>query len=192
MVPASHAVVPDAALWTLLGAVVLPLWLAAGLVDYAIHARQRIERSAGAYESALHLLQAVEVGLPLLVVLFLEITATTWLVLLVAVVVHAWSSWRDVSYASSVRVVGPAEQKAHAVLDMLPWFALALLTLLHREALAPLAGPGRADWGLRLRDEPFDSGVVILVLLVSILCGLAPALLELRRARREAVSAAPR
>ena len=29
----------EAQLWTLLGAVVLPLWLLAGLCDYAAHAR---------------------------------------------------------------------------------------------------------------------------------------------------------
>lgn len=179
---ATAAVVPHATLWTLLGAVVFPVWLAAGLLDYAIHARQRIEHSAGPYESALHLLQAIEVGAPVLVVLFLQITAATWLVLLALVLAHAWTSWRDTCYAASVRVVGPAEQKAHAVLDMVPWVGLALLAVMHREALAPATGT--ADWGLRLRDVPFPPGVVAAVLASSIAAGVLPALWELRRGRR--------
>ena len=176
--------VPDAALWTLLGAVVFPAWLAAGLLDYVIHARQRIERTAGPYESALHLLQALEVGLPVVVLLFFEITATTYAVLVACVLAHAWTSWRDTCFASAVRPIGPAEQKAHAVLDMVPWFGLALTALMHREALAPLLGRGVADWSLRLRDEPFAPGVVLAVLASSIASGVVPALFELRRGRR--------
>lgn len=184
MDPAIAAAVPDSAVWTLLGAVVFPIWLAAGLADYAIHARQRIEHTAGPYESALHLLQALEVGLPVLVVLFLDITASTYLVLVAAVVLHAWTSWRDTCFATSVRLVGPAEQKAHAVLDAVPWLALGLLALLHREALGALLHAGRADWGLRLRDPAFPPGVVAAVLVSSIGAGVVPALFELRRGRR--------
>lgn len=183
MDPVTTAAVPVAALWTLLGAVVFPVWLAAGLLDYAIHARQRIEHTAGPYESALHLLQALEVGLPVIVVLFLEITATTYAVLVVAVLAHTWTSWRDTCYAASVRAIGPAEQKAHAVLDTVPWLGLALLAVMHRETLAPLFGPGAADWSLRQRDAPFPPAVVITVLASSIASGVVPALLELRRGR---------
>jgi hypothetical protein len=163
---------------------VLPVWLAAGLLDYAIHARQRIEHTAGPYESALHLLQALQVGVPVLVLVFLDITASTFAVLAAAVLAHAWTSWRDTCYAASVRPIGPAEQKAHAVLDMVPWFGLALVALMHREALSPLLGPGAADWGLRLRPDPFPPAVVIAVLLASFASGVVPALLELRRGRR--------
>lgn len=175
----AHAV-PDTALWWLLGAVVFPVWLAAGVLDYAIHARQRIEHTAGPYESALHLLQALEVGLPVLVVLFLQVTASTYAVLVLAVLAHAWTSWRDTCYAASLRPIGPAEQKAHAVLDMVPWFGLALLALIHREALSP----GSTDWSLRLRDDPFPAGVVFAVLAASIASGVVPALWELARGRR--------
>ena len=174
----------DTALWTLLAAVVMPVWWAGGLLDYAIHRRQRIEHTAGPYESALHLLQALQVGVPVLVVLFLQITATTFAVLLAAVVVHALTSWRDACYATSVRLVGPAEQKAHAVLDMVPWFALALVALLHRDALAPLLQASAADWSLRLRDRPFEPAVIAYVLAGSIGAGVVPGLFELARGRR--------
>lgn len=182
---AALAAVPDALLWRLLGGIVFPLWLAAGLLDYAIHARQRIEHSAGPYESALHLLQALEVGVPVLVLLFLDVTASTFAVLVAAVLAHAWTSWRDTCYAASVRPIGPAEQKAHAVLDLVPWFGLALVALMHRDALSPLLGPGVADWGLRPRSDPFPVPMVFAVLATSIAAGVLPALLELGRGRRE-------
>lgn len=184
MAPNPAAAVPDALLWTLLGAVVFPAWLLAGVLDYAIHRRQRIETTAGPYESALHLLQAMQVGVPVLVVLFLDITATTWGVILAAVALHALTSWRDTCYASSVRPVGPAEQKAHAVLDTVPWGVVVLLALMHRDALAGLVGPGAADWGVRLRPRPFPPAVVVAVLVASLAGGLAPALWELARGRR--------
>lgn len=191
MPPVDAAAVPDTALWMLLGGVVFPVWLAAGLLDYAIHYRQRIEHSAGPYESALHLLQALEVGAPVLIVLFLEVTAPVFLALLALVLLHAWTSWRDTCFAASVRMVGPAEQKVHAVLDMAPWFALALLALIHREALAPLLGPGAADWGLRLREAPFPPRVVVAVIAASLACGLLPAIAELRRGRRALAARQP-
>lgn len=192
MDPALATAVPDAVLWALLGAVVFPVWLAAGLLDYAIHARQRIEHTAGPYESALHLLQALQVGLPVALLLFLEITATTYLVIAAAVLVHAWTSWRDTCFAASVRPIGPAEQKAHAVLDTVPWLGLALLAVMHREALSPLLGPGPADWSLRLRDAPFPPAIIVAVLAASVAAGVLPALLELRRGRRALATATQR
>lgn len=189
--PPDAAAVPDTALWMLLGGVVFPVWLAAGLLDYAIHYRQRIEHSTGPYESALHLLQALEVGAPMLIVLFLEVTAPVFLAVLALVLLHAWTSWRDTCFAASVRVVGPAEQKAHAVLDTAPWFALALLALIHRDALAPLLDPGTADWGLRLREAPFPPRVIAAVIAASLACGLLPAIAELRRGRRARAARQP-
>ena len=67
----------DMLLWGLLGYVVFPLWLLSGTADYLCHARTDIAHTSGTYESALHLLQTAEIGLPVLVFLFLSTNALT-------------------------------------------------------------------------------------------------------------------
>jgi len=54
---------------------ILPLWLAAGFADYLCHRAAHIELTSGVKESILHLLQFVEMGIPLLAAMFLEINA---------------------------------------------------------------------------------------------------------------------
>jgi hypothetical protein len=44
---------------------ILPLWLAAGFADYLCHRAAHIEQTSGVKESILHLLQFVEMGIPL-------------------------------------------------------------------------------------------------------------------------------
>jgi hypothetical protein len=62
--------------------IVVPVWLLAGLADYFCHKVTRIERTSGVAESLLHLLQFVQVGVPLLAALFLEINAAVLLIML--------------------------------------------------------------------------------------------------------------
>src|ERR1700751_3251637 len=45
---------------------VMPLWLGAGLADWYLHRRTRIEETAGPRESALHSLMFAETGVPVL------------------------------------------------------------------------------------------------------------------------------
>ena len=45
---------------------VMPLWLGAGLADWYIHRRTRIEDTAGARESMIHALMFAETGIPVL------------------------------------------------------------------------------------------------------------------------------
>ena len=54
---------------------VLPLWLAAGFADYLCHRAAHIERTSGAKESLLHLLQFGEMAVAVLAAMFLEINA---------------------------------------------------------------------------------------------------------------------
>ena len=53
---------------------ILPLWLAAGFADYLCHRASGIEHT-GPKESVLHLLQFMEMAVPVLAALFLEINA---------------------------------------------------------------------------------------------------------------------
>src|SRR4051794_9608750 len=82
-------------LWWLLGAFVLPLWLLSGFTDYICHARTDIAHTSGAHESLLHLLQTVEIGLPLLAFLFFSVDALLLVLMLAGVMAHTASSWSD-------------------------------------------------------------------------------------------------
>jgi len=68
-------------LWWLLGGVVFPTWLLCGFADYACHARTDITHTSGVHESALHLLQTAEIGVPMLAFLFLEVNASVLLLM---------------------------------------------------------------------------------------------------------------
>ncbi|GAB6195467.1 hypothetical protein [Lysobacter xanthus] len=175
---------PARDLWLLLGAAVYPLWLLAGVLDIALHRRDRIETRVGSQESAMHVAMCLQMGVPVLLVLFLDVTAPVFLACAAFVAIHSWTSWRDTRFADPRRHVGPAEQKVHVALDGIPWIGLALVALLHAPALRGLVADGAADWAIRPRRPMFAPGVVVLVLATSFLFGLLPSLLEWRRARR--------
>jgi hypothetical protein len=173
----------DTLLWGLLGYVLLPLWLLAGLVDYLTHQRTQIAATTGPRESILHLLQALQVGLPMLVVLFLQLNLLALAILVAATLAHTVTAYIDVRYASSRRTILPLEQVAHSFLFTLPLFAMSLLVVMHWPVSTPQQPgfPAIGDWGLKLRDPPWDTGLVTKVLVASLLFGLGPALAELRQ-----------
>ncbi len=67
---------------------ILPLWVLAGLTDYFLHKRTRIEDTSGTTESALHLLQLGESGIPVIVALLFEINALVIGIMLFALIIH--------------------------------------------------------------------------------------------------------
>jgi uncharacterized protein YjeT (DUF2065 family) len=169
-------------LWWLLAGVVFPAWLLSGFADYVLHARTDIAHTSGVHESALHLLQTVEIGVPILALLFLEVDATTLLLMFAGVVFHTWTSWRDLRYAAALRCIPPAEQYAHSFLNTLPWVALALVVVLHWPVVEGLVNPlTPSQWELRARQPRFDGVVVAVVLAASVLLGVVPGLLEFVR-----------
>jgi hypothetical protein len=177
-------------LWWLLGAVVFPLWLLSGLGDYLFHARTDIAHTSGTHESALHLLQTAEIGLPMLAFLFFSVNAPVLLLLIAGVVAHTFTSWRDLRYAAQLRHIPPGEQYVHSFLNVLPWVALALVMVLHWPAVTALFDPSVAsEWALRPRQPGFDGAIVLAVLASSAVLGVLPGLLEFFRtlsARRAA------
>ncbi|MGN6512954.1 MAG: hypothetical protein ACTHKZ_05185 [Lysobacteraceae bacterium] len=183
-------------LWGLLGAVVFPAWLLSGCADYLCHARTDIAHTSGRHESALHLLQTAEIGVPLLVFLFFEVDALVLAILLAGVVAHTATSWADLRWATPRRAITPGEQYVHSFLNVLPWSALALVVVLHwREAAALLDPATAADWTLRLRDPPFPPALLAAVLASSLLLGVLPGLWEYARtaaAARQASSSSAR
>lgn len=168
----------------LLGAL-LPVWMLAGLADWACHRRERIEASAGWRESALHLLMIGELGLAVVLLLWWQVTATVLLLVLAACVLHEITLWCDLTYASTKRVIPPIEQWVHGLQMGLPWLGLLTLCIAYRgQALAILGLGGEAvDWGLRLRDPPVPAEAKAAVLAGAALAVVLPFLQEWQRCR---------
>lgn len=174
----------SALLWRLLACAILPLWLLAGLADYIVHARTRIERTSGVHESALHLLQTAEIAAPMLALLFLEATAPVLLLALAGVVLHTFTAYRDLRWAAPRRHITVFEQFVHAFLIVLPLAAFALVVALHWPAWQAVWPPFDAEaggWALRWRDPQFPLPVLASILGASALLGVVPGAIEFAR-----------
>lgn len=121
----------ELALWNILGFGILPLWLAAGGADWLCHRRTDIERTSGPRESQFHIALFLQIAVPALLALWLEITAAMLLLMLACVLVHMLTSWWDTRFAQPRRHIAPIEQLVHSWLEMLPVFALVIVVVLH-------------------------------------------------------------
>lgn len=153
---------------------VVPVWLLAGVADYFCHRASHIERTSGVAESLLHLLQFVEVGVPLLAALFLEINAAVLLVMLAGLALHQATAMWDVRYANATRRVTPIEQHVHGVLEMAPAVATAVVAILHWPQFMALLGAGEADFALQFKRSPLPGWYLGTVMLGVALCGVLP------------------
>lgn len=99
---------------------VLPLWLVAGALDWALHRNASIETTSGTRESVLHLLMLAELGLPVLAVLWLEVDAAVLALCAVGFVLHELTVYVDLTYSGGRRNISPLEQMVHSAQEMLP------------------------------------------------------------------------
>lgn len=144
---------------------VLPLWLAAGLADWACHRRARIEQNAGTPESLMHLAMLGEAAISVVAGLYLEITSPILLLLFAAVLAHGATALWDVSYAVKRREVTPIEQHAHSHLEMLPLMAMSFVSVLHWPQVRALFGSvGSRDWSIRRKLDPLARPTVTAIL----------------------------
>jgi hypothetical protein len=90
---------------------VLPIRILIGAADALCHRIVHIERTSGPQESVIHLLMGAKVGTAVLAGLFLELTGAMLIFLLVLWLLHEATSYWDLHYASSRRVVPPWEQR---------------------------------------------------------------------------------
>lgn len=141
----------------------LPLWLVAGVGDYLCHRRTNIEQSSGIGEAALHLLQAVEVGLPIAAGLFLEINALVLAIMLIGVAAHTATALWDGSYSNDRRYISAFEQHIHSHLEYIPIAALLIVALPHWEQFQALFGAGSqpASFALRPKARPLPAAYVL-------------------------------
>jgi len=166
---------------SLLTAVVLPLWMLAGLADYFCHRATSIETTSGTREAILHLIQLALVGLPITLVLFLEANAGYFLAALVFLALHHAVAAVDLVFANPRRRIAPREQMIHSFLEILPITALILLAILHWSQFSALFGLGTETPHFAPHARPLPPGLIISVLGAAFFLNLVPYLEELYR-----------
>lgn len=106
----------------------IPLWAAAGVMDWYWHKNTDIEHTAGINESLLHFCMFAEGGVPLMLGLFLEVNAAVFAAMIGGIVVHELTAFADVRYALNHREVklgaahaqlsrGPADRRTLGFCD---------------------------------------------------------------------------
>jgi hypothetical protein len=168
--------IEDAVRRLLLGGV-MPLWLGAGLADWYLHRRTRIEDTAGPRESALHSLMFAETGVPVLLGLFCEVNAGVLATAAGAVAAHSASAYLDQAYAEARRRVTPVEQHVHSLLEVSPVMATFLITALHWDQAKALAGQDRQPPRFRprlKRRDPLSTTVRVTLLAAVTAFGVLP------------------
>ncbi len=151
----------------LLAYVLLPVWFVPGVLDWYWHRRTRIEETAGARESVLHLLMEAEAGIPVAAFLFLEVDAGVIAASALAVALHQATVMWDVAYATPRRKVAPAEQHTHSWLEVLPMMTAAALACSRPDQVWALLGrgPERPRFAFRPKRKPLPRSYVAAMLL---------------------------
>lgn len=175
---------------------VFPLWLGAGLADWYLHRRTRIEQTAGPRESLIHHLMFAETGVPVLLGLFCEVNAGVLATAYGSAGLHSLTALWDQYYAEPRRQVSPLEQHIHSYLEVSPIIAAFLLTGMHWDQARALIGRDqrRPRFTIRLkRRDPLSGRARVLLLAAVGLFGVLPYAEELYRCwrTRPSVDATP-
>jgi len=151
---------PEHALTRYLLYYIMPLWMAAGLLDWYWHKDTDIEHTAGIEESLIHLLMFTEVGAPIIMGLLLEINAGLLSGMIGAFFVHEATAFWVVAYATDHRHVKPREQHTHSFLEVLPFMVLAMASCLHWDQFRSIFGIGdeKPDWKIKMKKKRLPGG----------------------------------
>jgi hypothetical protein len=166
-------------------AVIMPLWIASGSIDYVLHKRSRIEATSGTYESVLHAAGISMSAIPVLGGLFLEVDAGVLLAMIAGYVAHAGMTIWDVAYASEKRDVVPTEQHVHGMLELLPFAALSFMLVAYRRQALALVGRGeRPRFAFRRKRSALPAAPVAATIAAFTACVALPYVEELVRCLR--------
>jgi hypothetical protein len=170
----------------------LPAWVVIGALDWWCHRRAGIERF-GPYEPLLHLVLISLAGFPILLGLFLEISAPILLLMILSLLAHEIVGYIDVRWATHRRGIPPFEQRLHDYLAAVPFAALSLIIVLHWQELALLVTqPVEAlAQPIRLRTPPLPVGIVGGILVLVFVGNVLPFLEEFARALRHRAHSEP-
>jgi hypothetical protein len=153
---------------------VIPLWLAAGFLDWNCHRRTRIESTSGLPENIFHWLLLAEGGLALLAVALLEVDAGVMLLVFAAFLAHEASTYLELRYTVPLRVVGPFEQMVHSFMEVLPLVILALLALMRWDQLMALVDKGIPDLSLRAKLDPWPAEYLLVAAFAVVIFNVLP------------------
>jgi hypothetical protein len=145
----------------LLMALVVPVWIAAGLVDWWCHRRTAIGRTSGLRENLLHWVLFAEAGIAMAAVALLEVNAGVLLLVFAAFLAHEVTTFVELRYTVSRREVRPLEQMVHSSMEVLPLLVLALLAVLQWDQVQALFAAGRPDFGLEFKARPWPAGYLL-------------------------------
>ena len=178
----SHSAVAE----TILLYFVLPLWLLAGFADYLCHRASRIEITSGYKETLLHLLMLIELAIPLLAAIFLEINALIIATMIAGFIAHQLTALWDTTFASHKRLITPIEQQVHSFLELMPLMAMVIVIILNWPQFLSLWGMGSepARYELVLKREPLPWTYVAAFLFAVLLFEVLPYMEEFVRGLR--------
>ena len=165
---------------------VMPLWLLAGFADYLCHRASRIEITSGYKETLLHLLMLIELAIPLLAAIFLEINALIIAAMIAGFVAHQLTALWDTTFASHKRRITPIEQQVHSFLELLPLMAMVIVIILIWPQFLSLWGLGSepGHYELVLKREPLPWMYVAAFLFAVLLFEVLPYMEEFVRGLR--------
>jgi hypothetical protein len=161
--------------------VVLPSWLGPGLLDWRCHRRTHIEEpeNGGVLESLIHSAMFAEAGIPLLLAAFFEMNPLLMSLMSGAAVMHEATAMVDVRVAlQSKRHVSQWEQHIHSFLEVMPFWAVPLMALLHE--------PTIHEWSLTRRSSVLSKRDLAAVAVAVALAGVLPYSEELLRCVKQA------
>lgn len=165
----------------------IPAWLISGFGDWIFHRLTHISTTSGLKESLLHQLMLVELGVPLLAGLFLEINALVIGIMMLGFLLHEITVLLDLRYSSKKRRIPPGEQIVHSFQELIPLTILSLVIFLHWDQFMALVTLNdEAGFSLEWKHESLPSAYLATLLAASCVLVVAPFLEELWRCYRDA------
>jgi hypothetical protein len=141
--------------------VVVPVWIAAGLVDWWCHRRTAIERTSGLTENLMHWLLFAQGGAALAAVGLLEVNAAVLLLVFAAFLAHEATTFVELRYTVPRREVRPFEQMVHSFMELLPLMVLALLAVMAWDQVLALFAAGEPDLALLRKAQPWPPAYLL-------------------------------
>ncbi len=151
----------------------LPLWMFMGFADYLCHRATQIERTSGLKESLLHSLMLVEMGIPVVLCLYFEVTPLVILLMVAVFFIHEATALWDIAYAQDKRTIWLVETHIHSYLGVLPFMMGSFVICLNWPQFLALFGlgaePPRFELIWKAVQFPFWYHVGMNALLVALL-----------------------